>query len=99
MRPTSSHLIPWRGRRTTLFGAQLDKIEILRNGKVIHLNTVPEGESQVHDYRWALSETASAWYMVRVTERHAKAGMKDEFARAWTSPIFFRGAAFAPPSP
>ncbi len=83
-------------------GTQLDKIEILRNGKVVHTQTAGEGESEIQDMRFPISETASAWYVVRVTERGRHDGVlsrSDKPRRAWTSPIYFRSAAFAPPAP
>ncbi len=85
-------------------GAQLEKIEIVRNGKVVYTQTVAEGESVIQDMRFPLSETANAWYVVRATERlghgigHGRTTGAEPIRRAWTSPIFFRGAMFTPPA-
>ena len=82
-------------------GAQLDKVEIIRNGKVVYTQAAAEGESEIIDLRWPLSETANAWYLVRVTERigHETDRSSVKYRRAWTSPIFFRNAAATPFDP
>ena len=81
-------------------GAQLEKIEVLRNGKVFFEQKSLEGEAEINDLRCPISESANAWYVVRVTEKLNR-GKQDsgERRRAWTSPIYFRGASFAAPRP
>jgi len=77
-------------------GAQIDKVEIIRNGKVVYTQTAAEGESEIQDFRWPMTETANAWYIVRVTERYGhNSALK--YRRAWTSPIFFRNSAALTP--
>lgn len=89
---------------TLAAGAQLEKIEIVRNGKVVYTQVAAEGESVIEDMRFPLSETANAWYVVRVTERlghglgHGRSAGGYTYRRAWTSPIYFRGALFNPPA-
>lgn len=81
---------------TVTASAQLEKIEIIRNGQVVYTQTIAQnggsGETEIHDLRWPLKETHDAWYIVRVTERSksASAGFGNAPRRAWTSPIFFR---------
>ena len=77
--------------------AQIDKIEIIRNGEVVHVQNGNDGESQIDDFRWPVSERMSAWYVVRVTERHGSGPTAHKGGTAWTSPIYFRGVEFASP--
>ncbi len=90
-----------RAFSTQAQGAQLEKIEIIRNGKVVYSQSMAEGEAEIQDLRWPISETANAWYVVRVTERqgHETDRSSFKYSRAWTSPIFFRNAAAAPFEP
>jgi hypothetical protein len=101
-------VLPADGRRLTLqvqayasmaHGMQLDKLEIIRNGQVVHSQTASEGEAQINNLTWTIGETATAWYMVRVSERCNAASPAQEPGRAWTGPLFFRDAVFAPPAP
>ncbi|HYG74519.1 MAG TPA: hypothetical protein VEK08_05895, partial [Planctomycetota bacterium] len=101
-------VLPADGRPLTLqiqaysslaHGMQLHRIDIIRNGEVIHTQEASEGESSVHNLTWPLSETASAWYVVRVTERKNAGGASQPGGSAWTSPIYFRNAAYAEPEP
>lgn len=79
-------------------GAMLDRIEIVRNGKVVYEQKAVEGEADVNDLRYPFSETSNSWYVVRVTERIVRGKGEDDIVRrAWTSPIYFRGATFAAP--
>ena len=79
---------------------QIDKVEIIRNGKVVYTQTAALGETEIHDLRYPLKETGNAWYIVRVTERQNSASgvVSQSPRRAWTSPIFFRNAMFAAPA-
>jgi len=79
-------------------GAQLDKIDIIRNGEIVHTQTASDGEAAIHGLNWPVSETTSAWYMVRVTEKRITGNTSIESGSAWTSPIYFRGAAFETPT-
>jgi len=101
-------VLPADGRQLTLqiqayaslaHGTQLEKIEIIRNGEVVHTQQASEGESSVHNLSWPISETASAWYIVRVTERKNIGNAMQSGGSAWTSPIYFRNAAYAEPAP
>jgi hypothetical protein len=78
---------------------QLDKIEVIRNGNVIHTHTVNDGETEIHQMAVPVSETSSAWYVVRVTERPARRESTLKGGTTWTSPIYFRGPGYAPPTP
>jgi hypothetical protein len=97
-------ILPADGRALTLqiqayaslqAGAQIDRVDVIRNGALIQSHRASEGEAQIHDLRCAVSERNSAWYVVRVTERAQ--GQKNR--RAWTSPIFFKGTACGAPEP
>ncbi|MCY3018102.1 MAG: hypothetical protein NTW87_03600 [Planctomycetota bacterium] len=79
-------------------GAQLERIEIIRNGEVVQTHPVAEGESLIGSLSWSVSETSSAWYVVRVTERRSATAPQHKPGTAWTSPIFFRGPSFSPPT-
>ena len=98
------------GRRLTLQiqayasmtqGTQLDKIEVIRNGQVVHTQTAGEGQTEVTDFAYPLSEIATAWYVVRVTERRVAqvSNLRHGPGTAWTGAIYFRGPAFVPPAP
>jgi hypothetical protein len=78
-------------------GSQLAQIEILRNGVplVSQAYTEEDNQSQILDMRVPIAEVNTAWYMVRVTERNRKESRFAQKRRAWTSPIYFRGPAFA----
>lgn len=100
--------VPADGRRLTLQieayasmlpGAQLDTVEIIRNGKVVHVYRAAEGESQLSNFAWPVAETASSWYVVRVTERRVTGTTSSKGGCAWTGAIYFRGAAHVPPAP
>ena len=88
-----------RAYSTLTSGAQLDKVEIIRNGKVVYTQTAADGESEIQDLRWPMTETANAWYVVRVTERIGRDSANNtvSYRRAWTSPIFFRNNAASIP--
>jgi hypothetical protein len=101
-------ILPADGRSLTLQvqayasltqGAQLDKIEIVRNGEIVHTQTASDGEAAIHGLNWPVSETTDAWYMVRVTEKRNTGTTTVPGGSAWTSPIYFRGAAYAAPTP
>ena len=100
-------ILPADGRALTLQvqayasltqGAQLDKIEIIRNGEIVHTQTASDGEAAIHGLNWPVSETTSAWYMVRVTEKRITGNTSTFSGSAWTSPIYFRGAGFEAPT-
>ncbi len=78
---------------------QLDKIEVIRNGVIVHTHSANDGETEIHQMSLPVRETSSAWYVVRVTERTTKREPDQKVTTAWTSPIFFRGAAYSPPAP
>jgi hypothetical protein len=80
-------------------GMQLDRIEIIRNGQVIHTQMATEGETQINNFGWNIGETTTAWYVVRVTERRNTAGAPQKGGMAWSSPIYFRGIGYAAPTP
>ncbi|HLX60318.1 MAG TPA: hypothetical protein VKX17_03455 [Planctomycetota bacterium] len=82
---------------TLTAGAQLGKIEIIRNGQVVYTHDAM-GETEIHDLRWPLRETHDSWYLVRVTElsKNGSASFGSAPRRAWTSPIFFRAGVPIP---
>jgi len=101
-------VLPADGRRLTLQiqaysgmspGLQLGKVEIIRNGEVVHEQAASEGESQIENLCWTVGETVSAWYVIRVTERCNTPASGCKPGRAWTNAIYFRGAGFAPLAP
>lgn len=101
-------MLPADGRRLTLQvqayssmwqGMQLDRVEIIRNGELVHTQTAGEGETQVNNLCWPVSETSSAWYVVRVTERCNTPGASHKPGTAWTGALYFRGPGFAAPQP
>ena len=101
-------ILPADGRKLTLsvqaFASlandmQLDKIEVIRNGVLIHTHTVNDGETEIHQMAVPVSETSAAWYVVRVTERPSRPDSTAKGGTAWTSPIFFRGAGYSAPTP
>ena len=101
-------ILPADGRALTLHirayasmshDMQLDRIDVIRNGTVIYNHVANGGESEIHQLAVPISESSTAWYVVRVTERLARPGAVDKGGVAWTSPIFFRGPNFAPPPP
>ena len=78
---------------------QLDKIEVIRNGVVVHTHSANDGETEIHQMTLPVRETSSAWYVVKVTERTTKREADQKITTAWTSPIFFRSPGFTPPTP
>ena len=66
---------------------------------MVHEQAASEGETQVNNMCWTVSETASAWYVVRVTERCNTPSAGHRPGTAWTNAIRFRGAGFLPPAP
>jgi len=78
---------------------QLDRIEIIRNGEVVYGQTAGEAQTQINNMCWTISETASAWYVVRVTERCNASSGGHKPGTAWTSAIRFRGPGYAPRAP
>lgn len=78
---------------------QLDKIEVLRNGEVVHSQAASEGETQISNMCWTISEAASAWYVVRATERSNAPATGHKPGTAWTNAIRFRGPGYAPRAP
>ncbi|HEY3324671.1 MAG TPA: hypothetical protein VGP72_29740 [Planctomycetota bacterium] len=81
-------------------GAELEKIEVIRNGEVVFTHAVSPGESVINGLNWPFTENASgsAWYMVRVSEHYRKGSTQRAGGTAWTSPIHFRGTSYAPPA-
>jgi len=79
-------------------GAQIDRIEIIRNGELIHGQTASQGESEIPGLCWTFSETSTAWYVVRVVEKRNMNNTSVPGGTAWTSPIYFRGPAYSAPT-
>jgi len=78
-------------------GMQLDKIEIIRNGKVLHTQVATEGETAISNLQWTFTEANNAWYVLRVTERRNKTGGAEKGGTAWSSPLYFHSATHTPP--
>ncbi|MCZ7644855.1 MAG: hypothetical protein M5U26_06160 [Planctomycetota bacterium] len=68
-------------------GARLERIEIVRNGKVIHNEKVTEGLTLLNDFRFPFKEERNAWYLIRVVEVVGRGPETERYA--WTNPIFF----------
>jgi hypothetical protein len=73
--------------------AQIETVEIIRNGVVEYTHQLGNGQTQVRDFRRRVRASGNGWYMVRVTQR---AGT--ERTQAWTSPIYFRTKTYTPPA-
>ncbi|GMV79356.1 MAG: hypothetical protein AMXMBFR7_05400 [Planctomycetota bacterium] len=78
-------------------GARLDRIEILRNGVILHNEKVTEGLTLLQDFRFPFREEHNAWYVVRAVET---SGQHQEVVRdAWTNPIYFDSRGRERPQP
>lgn len=74
-------------------GTWLDRLEIIRNGKVIHTERFEFGQGRVDDLRFKVRERRSAWYVLRAVQlrerRRGRERKVEEAGRAWTNPFFF----------
>jgi hypothetical protein len=77
-------------------GMQLDRVDIIRNGAVLHTQVALEGETSLTNLSWSFVEDSTAWYVLRVTERRNTTNGAQKGGMAWSSPIYFRGASHAP---
>jgi hypothetical protein len=81
-------------------GTSLERIELIRNGKVVHTENCEEGMAALHDFRLPVTERDDAWYIVRVTERVEVQGQPKARRFALTNPVYFDtpGRTLPPPA-
>ncbi|MBI3832566.1 MAG: hypothetical protein HY291_23795 [Planctomycetes bacterium] len=70
-------------------GTSLERIELIRNGKVVHNEVCEDGMAALHDFRIPITEHDDAWYSVRVTERVEVQGQPKARRFALTNPVYF----------
>ncbi|MCW8131330.1 MAG: hypothetical protein KIS92_13355 [Planctomycetota bacterium] len=70
-------------------GTSLQRVELIRNGKVVQAESCETGMSALNDLRLPITERADAWYVVRVTEVTQAPGQPAQTRRAYTNPIYF----------
>ena len=98
--------LPANGRTLTLLvrafsslekGASLEGFQILRNGVPVHTEKCENGMTELHDFRFPLTERRDAWYVVKLTEVIGK-GQRTR-RTAWTNPIYFETRSRLKPKP
>ncbi|MCX7805727.1 MAG: CehA/McbA family metallohydrolase [Planctomycetota bacterium] len=77
-------------------GVQLDRIEIIRNGKVIFSQAADEGMTEIREMVFPLRERSHAWYVVRAFER---GGNPLERRASLSNPIWFEAPGSPRPAP
>ena len=78
-------------------GAQLDRIEIIRNGVLFTTQRPGEGET-MSELRVPIRESSAAWYVVRVSESQRKGGKVHQTGKAWSNPIYFKNTNYVAPT-
>ena len=85
-RPLTLHIRAYASMTNQM---QIDKIEVIRNGRTIHAYVANSGETEIEQHSVPIIESSTSWYVVRVTERPMNPSSKEKDAEtAWTSPDF-----------
>ena len=95
-RPLTLHIRAYASMTNQM---QIDKIEVIRNGQVIHAYVANNGETEIDQHSVPITEASTSWFVVRVTERPMNPNSKEKGGVAWTSPIYFRSPNFTAPQP
>ncbi len=76
-------------------GVQLDRVEIIRNGKVVLSHTADEGMTEIREMTFPIRERSHAWYVVRAFE---KSGRPLDRRASLSNPIWFDAPGLPQPA-